>query len=456
MRVLFATYSETTHFHAMVPLAWALAAAGHEVRVASQPALTEVITRTGLTAVPVGTDHTLWRISDRFLTRRFAEVNPMAHQRIRGVDLPPFARSEESAESTGWEYLRSGYEDILRSWYKIINDPLTEDLVGFARQWRPDLVIWEPTTHGGPIAAEAVGAAHGRLLWSLDIFARTRQKFLRLRERQPPGQRQDPLGEWVGDQADAYGVEFSETLITGQFTLDQYPAPLRLDTDVHHVPMRYVPYNGTSVIPRWLREPPARPRVCLTLGLFSTDRFGGYPISVQDVLDSVADLDIELVGTLAEVERRKLVRVPDNARLVEFVPLQALAPTCAAAIHHGGFGTTNTVAAAAVPQLVISEQHDTPMLGRRLRAYGAGLTEFYTDITGERVRAHLVRLLEEPSFATAAAALREDMLGMPTPRELVPVLQKLTADHRTRPTTSRGATCASSSQAAVSPAWPRR
>ena len=45
MRVLFATYPERTHFLAMVPLAWALRTAGHEVRVASQPTFTDVITR---------------------------------------------------------------------------------------------------------------------------------------------------------------------------------------------------------------------------------------------------------------------------------------------------------------------------------------------------------------------------------------------------------------------------
>ncbi|KWT63834.1 glycosyl transferase [Streptomyces albus subsp. albus] len=434
MRVLFATYSEKTHFHAMVPLAWALVAAGHEVHVASQPALTDVITRTGLTAVPVGADHSLWRISHRLLTPRFAEVNPAAYNRVRGVALPPFDRCDEPTEALDWEYLRAGYENVVRAWYSIINDPLTEDLVAYARQWQPDLVIWEPTTHGAPIAAEAVGAAHGRLLWSLDIFARTRQNFLTLRKQRPPEQRDDPFGAWLAGHASTYGVEFNESLVTGQFTVDQYPAPLRLDTDVRHVPLRYVPYNGTSVVPRWLWEPAQKRRVCLTLGLFSTDRFGGYPISVQDILDAVADLDVELVCTLPEAEQRKLARVPDNSRLVDFVPLQALAPTCAAVIHHGGFGTTNTVALAAVPQLVVSEQHDSPLLGRRLQRQRAGLHEHYAHITGERVRAHVVRLLDDPAFGTAAAALREDMLAMPTPRALVPVLEDLAASGRTSST----------------------
>lgn len=39
-----------------VPLAWALRTAGHEVRVAARPPLTDSITRAGLTAVPIGRD----------------------------------------------------------------------------------------------------------------------------------------------------------------------------------------------------------------------------------------------------------------------------------------------------------------------------------------------------------------------------------------------------------------
>ncbi|EIE98974.1 activator-dependent family glycosyltransferase [Saccharomonospora glauca] len=425
MRVLFATYSEKTHFHAMVPLAWAMASAGHEVRVASQPALTEVITGTGLTAVPVGRDHNLWKVSSRFLTPRFAKANPEAFNRIRGVELPPFHKADEPLESVDFEYLRSGYSDVLKTWYRIINEPMLDDLVDFARQWRPDLVIWEPTTHCGPIAAEAVGAAHGRVLWSLDFFARTRQNFLKLLAEQPEGNRHDPFGDWLAACADKHGVVFSESLVVGQFTIDQYAPPLRLDTDVRHIPMRYVPYNGTSVAPDWLREPVPTTRVCLTLGQFSTEKFGGYPISVQEILNSLADLDIEVVTTLPAAEQRKLTHVPDNARLVEFVPLQLLIPTCAAAVHHGGFGTTNTIALEAVPQLVIAEQHDTPILGRRLEACRAGLSEYYTDATGEAVRRHLSRLLDDPSFGVAARALRDDMLTMPPPRELVPHLEKL-------------------------------
>jgi glycosyltransferase (activator-dependent family) len=429
MRVLFATYSEKTHFHPMVPLAWALVNAGHEVRVASQPALTEVITRTGLTAVPVGADHNLWRISGRFLTPRFAQANPAAYKRIRGTELPPFDRADDPPDTVAWDYLLSGYEQVVPAWYKIINDPMVDDLVAFARAWRPDLVIWESTTHAAPIAAEAVGAAHGRLLWSLDIFGKTRQHFLRLRDQQPPDRRRDPLSEWITGHAERFGVGFSEDLVTGQFTIDQFPAALGLDAGLHRVPLRYVPYNGNSVVPGWVLKPPARPRVCITLGVFGSERFGDYPVSMRDLLGALADLNVEVVATVAEAEQHSLGTVPDNARVVSFVPLHALAPTCSAVIQHGGFGTVNTMALHGVPQISISEQHDTPILARKLAAFGAGLAEYYTDVTGEKIRDHVVRILTEPGFAAAADRLRGDMLAMPTPRDLVPRLEAFTERH---------------------------
>ncbi len=54
MRVLFVTLAASPHFFVQAPLAWALRAAGHEVRVASQPDLMDTITAAGLPATPVG------------------------------------------------------------------------------------------------------------------------------------------------------------------------------------------------------------------------------------------------------------------------------------------------------------------------------------------------------------------------------------------------------------------
>ncbi|MBR8745254.1 hypothetical protein DSY14_26735, partial [Nocardiopsis sp. MG754419] len=124
----------------MVPSAWALRTAGHEVRVASQPELGPDITAAGLTAVPVGRDHQLWRVLK-------------AQGKEYRARLPPFDRPATPGAEVTWEYLRDGYADVVPWWLRLVNDPMVEDLTEFCRWWRPDLVVWEPTTYAGAIAA---------------------------------------------------------------------------------------------------------------------------------------------------------------------------------------------------------------------------------------------------------------------------------------------------------------
>ncbi|MFF1946121.1 activator-dependent family glycosyltransferase [Rhodococcus qingshengii] len=420
LRVLFATYSERTHFQAMVPLAWAFAAAGHEVRVASQPALIDEITRSGLTAVPVGSDHTLWRIASRLLTSRFAGVNPTAHARLRGIDLPPYARCDQPIGPEDWGYLRDGYEEVLAGWHRIVNGPMLDDLVAFARQWKPHVVLWEPTTHAGAIAAEAVGAVHGRLLWSLDFFGCTRANFIRLRDRtveqDGAGVRlDDPMQAWLAADAARHGIAFSERLVSGEFTVDQYPPTLRLETGLDVVGMRYVPYNGPSSVPPWLRERATQRRVCLTLGQMGVERFDEYPVDVSGILSALSDVDAEVIATVAPQVVETFGTVPDNVRIESFVPLAALAPTCSAAVHHGGFGTTNTFVRSGVPQVVIAEQHDAPLLAARIERAGAGRAEHFRTATPESLRDHVTALLDDPRYAIGADKLRAGAAAMPDP-----------------------------------------
>ena len=408
MRVLFTTYSQRTHFLLLAPLAWALRTAGHEVRVAVQPQLVDDVTQAGLTAVPVGHDRDVWTI-----TRRLGPERVFG----RAVGLPvPYDAMERPPEEVTWEYLHDGYRDFALLWHRTSNQPLIPDLVDFARYWQPDLVVWDASTYAGAIAAKACGAAHARVLAGADIFAITRELFLRIKAG-----REDPLADWLGAYGRRYGFDFSEDLVTGHFTIDQLPASLRIRGETRYLPMRYVPYGGPAVVPSWLRKPAERPRVALSMGLT-----GLSTLDFQDVLDSLSDVDIELIATLPEDG----LRVPDNARLVPFVPLPALLPTCSVAIHHAGVGTLGTAVAAAVPQLALPYDADSPAVAARLAAQGSGLAMHADEATGSLVRDSVLRLLAEPGFRLAAAALRDEMLAMPTPNELVPDVEELTTKNR--------------------------
>jgi glycosyltransferase (activator-dependent family) len=419
MRILFASIAEKTHFLGMVPLAWALQTAGHEVRVASQPEMTDVITGAGLTAVPVGRNHRLYLLSKVENT-----VSP---------GKPLFDMSDERPEQLRWDRVRPGYEQLVQWWWRVVNDPMVDGLTEYCRQWRPDLVIWEPITYAAPVAARASGAAHARFMWGFDVFGRMREQFRRLRDEQPPQKRTDPFAEWLGGRAERHGVEFAEEMVTGQFTIDYHPESVRIDGGGHHVPIRYVPYNGVSVIPPWLRVPPERPRVCLTLGTAAAERLGGYEVPVAELLDALGGEDIEVVATVSEREQARLGSVPDNVRLVSFVPLHALVPTCSVVIHHGGGGSYCTPMLNGVPQLILPKLFDAPLRARSLTEYGAGLTIDSDAATGANVREHVLRLLGEESFRQRASQLREEVLAMPTPNELVPELERLTAKYRPGP-----------------------
>jgi glycosyltransferase (activator-dependent family) len=415
MRVLFVSYPEKTIFQYFAPMAWALRTAGHDVRVASQPKFAGVITQAGLTAVPLGSDRDMWRLAEHKMQEREASR----------VGLPePFDVVDEPAKLS-WEYLLTGYRHQVNWWYKMKSVPMIADLVDYAEYWRPDLVIWEPTTYAGPIAAKAVGAAHARMLYSVDVFGVTREHFLRLQKDST-----DPLADWLGGYTAKFGEDFTEDMATGHFTIDQIPGPLQTTADLHYVPVRYVPYGGPAVLPGWLRRSGDRPRVALTLGLSATERFNGYSVGVRDILDALADLDLEIVATIADSQRPRLGAVPDNARIVPYVPLHALVPTCAAVIHHAGAATMATTSLHGVPQLALPFHFDQPALGRKLAEHGAGITIHSDQATGESVRESLLRLLREPAFQDAAARLRDGMLGTPSPNEVVSQLEQLTTKYR--------------------------
>ncbi|MFE8970586.1 activator-dependent family glycosyltransferase [Streptomyces albogriseolus] len=422
MKVLFVSFPHHTHYFSMVPLASALRTAGHEVRVASHPDLTEQITGAGLTAVPVGTPD--WYFNDPHAPELLGQILEDGSAHVQGFD---FTR-DDPGQWTHESLLALENIAVASLYASVSNDTMLDDLVAYARHWRPDLVIWEQHTFAGAVAARAVGAAHARLLHGVDITVRARQEFLRLTAALP-GPVQDPTAEWLGRAVRRYAphLGFTEDMVTGQWTVDITPPGSRLDLGLRTVGVRHVPHNGPSVVPDWLREPADRPRVCLTLGL--SGELDHAPFSFGALLDGLAGLDAEIVATLGADARDQLGPVPENVRLVEFVPLNDLLPTCAAVVHHGGIGTRATAELHGVPQLLLPYGWDTVAKARRVAELGHGLYLPADGLTVDALRTAVERLLTEESFTKAADRVRAEILAEPTPNEAVRELERLTAEH---------------------------
>lgn len=420
MRVLFATANDGSFLYPMVSLAWALRGAGHEVRVAGQAFATAQITRAGLTAAPVGRA----RVPDRLLAAM--RVTPEMLEEARPGLHPPFD-VVDAPDAVSWgDLLAACADDAERNRYE--NFPMISGLVALARAWRPDLVVWEPFTPAGAIAAKACGAAHARLLFGIDVFGITRGHFLAMRDAQPPAQRADPQADWLGGYARKYGAEFTEDMTCGQLTIDQFPPGLQREAaGLRYLHTRYIAYGGPAAVPAWLQVPPRRPRIALTMGFTASGFFAGFPFDLQDVLDRLADLPVEVVAVVDAAEQARLRQVPDNVRLESWVPLDALAATCAAAVNHAGGGTLSTFAVHGVPQLTLPYHFDEPILGRNLAAVGGGLCIEPRQASGEAVRTAVLRLLDEPALRERAGRLRDEMHALPSPHQVVGVLEEVAA-----------------------------
>ncbi|MDT0616520.1 activator-dependent family glycosyltransferase [Streptomyces lancefieldiae] len=429
--MLFATIPWKTHFYPMVPLAWALRSAGHDVRVASEPEFLDTITEAGLTAVPVGSGET---VEERIRRIRGEDVS--------GAPAAPFSKNslyelgKAPRQSLSWEEISWIYNHVVVPQTWLLNDEMVDDLVTYCRSWQPDLVLCDVLTCSGAVAADVVGAAHGRLLFWFDLTLRMRQDFLRAQERQPPGDRADMLRDWFAEWTRKYGRDFGEELITGDFEINVMPERYRLQPHEQTLSQRYVQYNGRSVVPSWLCEAPRSPRVLVTFGLSSRQWEPEMPTvsekQVQDILDSLADLDIELVLTLSSEERERIHRIPRNTRVVDFVPLDIIVPTCSAVVHHGGTGSFHGPLVHGVPQIVIECSVDAPAKRTVLREAGAGMSIAPDEVTGPRVKECLTRLLEDNAFRVGAERLRQEALAQPTPNALVAELERVTAEHRAR------------------------
>ncbi|WP_165436339.1 activator-dependent family glycosyltransferase [Amycolatopsis suaedae] len=417
---MFVVFGSRSHLTIMVPTAWALRSAGHEVCVASQPNLTGAINDAGLTAVSIGEELDLsesigaaWRPDGTFPGQTYT-------------------LSENRPEKLTWDYVHATFglfSGMFGEWFG--NDAVLDDAVRFARAWKPDLVVWDALTYCGPVVAAACGAAHARMVFGLDYLARMRAVFHRLAAEQPEDLRTDPMAHWLGHRLARYDAgPFTEDMVTGQVSIDPIPAWVQVETDeeaVPRLPIRYLPYGPRATVPALLRTRPQRPRVLLTLGL-ATRELGLPAPPLGELLEGLGRVDAEVIATLNAEQLSLVGTIPDNVTVFDFVALEVALPTCSAIVHHMGAGSTYSAVEFGVPQLCLRDEvnfwgeHDT---ARRVVERGAGLALGADELTADAVQQTLTKLLADPSFAEGAAALREETHQAPPPTGIVGALEAL-------------------------------
>ena len=119
-------------------------------------------------------------------------------------------------------------------------------------------------------------------------------------------------------------------------------------------------------------------------------------------LDGVAGAGMDAVLALGPAVEAATLRIPSNVEVTAWADHDALLPTCAAAITHGGLGTTLRALAHGVPLLLLPLGRDQAFNAARVVEYGAGI-QLTPDAGPAAVAGAVARLLDEPGFAAAAA-----------------------------------------------------
>ncbi|MCP2341098.1 nucleotide disphospho-sugar-binding domain-containing protein [Actinomadura rupiterrae] len=382
MRVLLATWPTASHYFTLVPPAWALRAAGHEVMFVSAPGVEGAAMRSGLTLSVAGEELDLASVWAGFTKRP-------------GSDK---AEHEKRRAARAFEMFALGAREM------------AGPVLDLAREWRPDLILFEPRMYAAVRAAKILGVPAVRVLPGPD--------YTLARDADEREARDRLFAELGISGADPFG----------DLTLDPCPPSMQIDDGglVARQRMQFIPYAGPSVIPAWLAEPPERPRVFISLGSMVSTILGNMNF-VHEAILAIASLDVEVLAGVFGGQADLLGELPGNVRVAEDVPLHLMLPSCDAVVHHGGGGTTLTTVAGGVPQLILASGGDTVLNARRTVASGAGASIPAWESTPAEIGKAVADVLAAPSLRDAARRVAAENRAQPHTSEVVARLETLAA-----------------------------
>jgi UDP:flavonoid glycosyltransferase YjiC (YdhE family) len=372
MRVLFTTTSGRGHFQPMLPLARELARAGHQVRWAGAEQVCTQLRDRGFDAVPAGIFEVV--------------PSPLRNPPPEIAALPPAERPDR---------LFALVFGPLRA------QPMLADLMPIVEGWRPHLLVCEQGELAGPIAAARhdvpnVTHAFGRLLPAARV-ARARESMADL---------------WRAHDLEPrpYGGTYDHLYV------DIYPPSLQIDDTAHLGAVQLVrPAEPLA------RDGAAEPLVYLTLGTVFNDDLPLFTAAV----DAARALCIRVVVTLGPGnDPAVLGPQPSHVTVAQFIPQAELLPACAAVVSHAGSGTFLAALAAGVPQVLLPQAADQFLNAEAGEQGGVAIAVPRAEVSMERIREALERVLGDGAFRAAAEGVRAEISAMPAPEAVVAELER--------------------------------
>jgi UDP:flavonoid glycosyltransferase YjiC (YdhE family) len=371
MRVLFLSTPLVSHVYPMVPLAWALRAAGHEVLIGTTgPALS--VASSGLNVID---------FDPRGACPSLAQIN---------ATRPDIVAARATHVADGLPLLIEATRQY------------ADQMIAVSERWRPDLIVHSQLQGGGLLAAAKLGipaVEHGSsLLRTGDFYER--------------------LAELISATFTAHGLT---GLPACRAALDVAP-PSMATEQPGAWRMRYIPFNGGGWLPGEFFAQPSRPRIAVTIG--TNIMAPNMARLLSRTIAAARGVDAEFVILLSGIDDATCHsgEMPTNARIVrDWLPLRPLLETCHTIVHHGGAGSILAALDAGVTQLIVPSGAPNFLQSDAVRERGVGVTLDVEEVDAATVES----VLTDEKLRTAAAEVREEMAQLPPPYAVVPQLGDL-------------------------------
>ncbi len=387
MRILVMSSSGFGHVYPMMPLALALQRRGHDVRWLTGPDACERLRDVGIRADPVG-------LAFEVLRAEYRQRFPVAWA----------ATGSPAGADHLFPHLFGG----------LATSHVLPDAARIASDWVPALVVHDAAEFAGPIVARladvpSVTHAFGALtpIWRVESAAAQAA----------------PAWQSVGLEPPRLGGLYDHLY------LDIYPASLQV-ADMSHVPRRQ-PIRSDPVIAAVDRSTAApvpghrrAPLVYITFGTVDRER----PI-LPVAIAAIAALPVRALVTVGpRGDPAAFGPQPDHVRIERFIPQAEVLSECAVMVSHAGSGTFLGALREGIPQLCLPQAADQFLNAAACQRSGVGLSLESAAATGPAIRDAVERLLAEPAFRDRAAVVAAEMAAMPSPDDVVLILERLASD----------------------------
>ena len=276
-------------------------------------------------------------------------------------------------------------ERVLREWYAgTLARRRADALIELAAQWGAGAIVRDEADYGARVAAERLGLPSACVPVVIGPFA-------------PPEAVAAPIAALRAAHGLA-GEPPEETI------LSPFPPSLR------SIPGASC-FRGGS--------PPAADgdAVYLTLGTVFNAESGDL---LQRALAGVREVGLPVVVTTGrQIDPAELGPQPPHVRVQRWIPQAELLPWCRAVVCQGGSGIVTGALAHGLASVLLPVGADQPHTAARVAELGAGVVLDPLTSTPDMVAGAVRRVLDDPSFAAAAARLREEFLALPSAADAV-------------------------------------